>query len=218
MNELEPRGENIGQKPFVIRGHHLLEYVLLIKAANEGLSQAGMETWNVTFQKLRQQHEHLVKKSPSSLTGMELQQIKYIEDVFGLSLEQADRVMEDYEKIGEKFLKLSDDYPIELVEGKPDHICEVCVIGKHCQQLHDNNAEDYFNFNFSGIKGDRQFLNEFVRDINLLHLPQPIINYEMTRFSNAEPQLTVRRIRTTMEVVRRVFKGGMSAFWQIETL
>lgn len=127
----------------------------------------------------------------------------YRKDVLG-SPENAEKFKEDREALYELFLKLPDNYPAEIVEGVPDHFCNGCVIGKHCRELQSD---------FSGMKVDGSYLDGFIRKLALLNSPKPIISQEEAHFLDAEPQ-KVRRIHTTIGVIRKILKETEFNLWR----
>ncbi|MBI4096131.1 MAG: hypothetical protein HY425_00250 [Candidatus Levybacteria bacterium] len=193
MSEFEPpadREKPGNSKPFVIRGHHLRSYFGLIERgfspshlAEINAITAEMSEWRIS--------PHL--------------NLTYKDDVLGLlpKKEAIEKFKEKQKKLYDLFLRLSNAYPAEIVEGKTDKICEGCAIGKHCQQLHSNISQN----NFDGIRIDGLYLDKFIENINRLHLPKPIINYEMAHFLDDQPQ-KIRLIKTTIGIVRKVLGNG----------
>ena len=195
----ESRAEIIDQKPFVIRGHHLINFHLVQLYSPERVAAHERNKYTTLWRRLEEiPWWRSLKSSPD--TPFVQKQMDYIQDVLGLSLESADEFEKRSIRIYETFLALPDDHPAEIVEGIPDALCETCAVGKHCRLLRIvpwNNA----------IKSDSACLDEFLKNINLLNLPESVISYEQAYFSDAEPQ-RVRRIKTTMGLVRKVLRDG----------
>ena len=183
MIESKPRTEMVDQKPFVIRGHHLATYAQLFKR-------------NYRDQKYPSSLAKEIRTSVQTESNTE-----YAKDVYGTSVEAANEAEYQQRRTFETFLTLPDNYPMEIVEGTPDAICATCVIGKHCRKLSD---KDSF-FKFSSWKGDGIYMDNFLKKLNDLHLPEPIIIEEQVLFSYTQSQ-KARRVKTTAGIARRVIE------------
>lgn len=198
--------EVVDQKPFVIRGHHLKKFASLVKGP-WGMAM----TPQIMARGAKLMMEML--NSVSTLTPDGYYQIhqgylEYSQDVVGTTEESANRFEEHIKGTFERFVSLPDDYPTELTEDVPDAMCEACTGGEHCRSLTFVNkiyGEGY------AIIRDSQYLDHFLKIIDLLNLPEPVINYEQAHFSDAEPE-QVRRVKTTLGVVKKVLKEE-SIFW-----
>lgn len=217
MSELEPpvfnlsvnkeNGEHVDQIPFVIRGHHLGNYITLIK--DNFPYRKGVPTPAEEARDMRRFMEAL----PSAFTVLEKPDgslefrvpgfQEYSQDVIGTSAESADTYEERIRETFERFMSLPDDYPAEIVEGIPDIICSACAIGKHCKKLTTGLAEDEF---VNNLEADRMYTEKFIETLDNLNLPKPTITQEQAYFSDAEPQ-QARRVKTTIGTVRRVLRG-----------
>jgi hypothetical protein len=119
--------ENVQEiEPIIIRGHHLdiLEKILII---NHRLSQKDKERiiYNANSD-LMNGIEFYYEKSPDGAS--------YKKDVIGTTQEEENKFISDYQQFLLKILSLPDEYPIKIVTGKPDDICKLCAIGKHCRE------------------------------------------------------------------------------------
>jgi len=132
---------------------------------------------------------------------------KYAEDVLGSC---GNRKFEDnFRAALEIFSHLPDSHPAEVVEGIPDIICAGCAIGKHCRRLFNEGP----SMNGKIHKKDERDMDSFLRNLDYLNLPKPIIISEEACFPDAESQI-VRRVRTTIGVIRKVYREGNSpVFW-----
>lgn len=199
MLEHESRPEIINQDPFVIRGHHLKPYAILIRIKTISISPEFLAEWSVS--KLEMEHE-LAMKHPDSVILKK--RIEHDKDILGPSLGQADKVKKHWRKVFENFLNLHEDYPVKIIEGVPDAICKGCAIGEHCREL--------------ALEKDGSYIDAFLKDVDYINsklrenIPQPSLTYEKATFSNAPPQ-NVRSIRTTSGAVKKVFTKGASFLW-----
>ena len=193
MPETEPpvvNKENANRKPFVIRGHHLMYFAWLV---NKSLKGSLYES-----QSLPPILAKLIRRSAKSATE------EYEEDTFGVTLEQADKSEKHLVQTFGEFLRLPDNHPVEIVEEMLDIICSGCAVGKHCRNR---------SIMTSNGKGrDTRDIDAFFRRLNYIksrsglagkdQLPKPVIQ-EQTLCFDTEP-LSVRRISTTLGVVKRV--------------
>lgn len=199
MSELEPpvlksvrkdNGEVNAPKPFVIRGHHLKDFVYLIRAENP-TEYAAEHARHMRF--LLENYFYLAIGNSSNVEPIGVfRYLEYFHDIFGLSTEDADRVESYNRQTDQEFLNLPDNHPAEIVEGIPDIICEGCAngIGKHCYKS-DTLSED-------GV-----FLDAFLKTSDALNLSKPTITQEPAYFSDAQPQ-QARRIKTTIGVIKKI--------------
>lgn len=194
---LVPSQELIDQEPFGIRGHHLINFHLLQLYSPERIAAHERNEFTTRWRRLEEiPWWKSLKSSPN--TPFVQREKDYIQDVLGLSLESADEFEKRSIRIYETFLALSDDHPAEILEGIPDALCETCAVGKHCRLLRIVPWAD-------AIKSDSEYLDKFLKNINLLNLPEPVISYEQAHFSDTEPE-QARRIKTTLGVIRKVLK------------
>ena len=127
--------------------------------------------------------------------------VNYVQDVYGKSKEKADEVKQKTIQTFETFLSLPKDYPVEIVEGIPDALCQGCAIGEHCRKLF---REDSI-FKLNVLKGDGIFMDHFLKELRNLDMPKPIITQEKVHFLDAQPQ-NARRMLTTVGITREVIK------------
>lgn len=195
--------EVVDQKPFVIRGHHLVNYAGSI---NGWHLSPGIIATLATLLILEMRMPALEIKNPNHSIGQSRR--KYAEDVIGTSLMQLFRFRKNYSQAFSQFLRLADDYPAEIVEGIPDIICNGCAIGEHCRRLTGFSGGKAYN----SLESDRKYTEKLIETLDNLNLPKPTITQEQAYFSDAEPQ-EVRRIKTTIGVIKQVLKQTDSAFW-----
>ncbi len=174
----ESRAEIIDQKPFVIRGHHLRYYTLLVMGTSPS-ELAGT---------IRRSTEN-----PSL-------EVQYVDDVLGPGGNQADRFEENLRTTFKTFLDLPDSCLAEIVEGIPDTICGGCAIGEHCRKLFDNDQVGKRRF-----EKDGRIIDSVLEDLGILNLPKPIISREKAHFSDTKPH-QVRRLKTTVGAIKKIFK------------
>lgn len=198
MVEVEPRRELADQKPFVIRGHHLLFFAMLVNKHIKG------GTPQMLARRIRREVERAFDEVRYYPKDNDVRQEKeeYAQDVLGRDLEQADKFEEHLVRTFGEFLRLPDNHPAEIVEEVPDIICAGCAVGEHCHRR--------LGFTPSAREEDRRFIDAFlerVSNINRLsgrtgryQLPEPTIR-EQALFSDAEPN--VRKISTILGVVKR---------------
>lgn len=181
MTELGLRSENVEQKPFVIRGHHLELYSRIAwrNRVPSGLAELTIKEWEDT--------QRLMQKSNGKAT--------YLKDVLGSSIHEARRFKGNKKEAYEGFLQLSNDHPIEIVEGVPDNICYGCAIGKHCRTA-------------SQFGGDRLYVNKFINYLNKHGLPKPAIVFENILFVDTKKSRQTRRVKTTVGVVKKYIAEG----------
>ena len=207
-----PSQEFIDQKPFVIRGHHLTYFITLLrdlpfgkysvqKQANPAESAKSQRDFIESF---RSGRAHTYIEGTEGRTYDLVQKwMEYGQDILGSSKESADKYEERITETFERFVSLPDDYPAEITEQIPDAMCEACAVGEHCRSRNFLSMMPEEDMNTK----DPEDLDEFLKNIKLLNLPEPVISYEQAYFSDAEPQ-RVRRIKTTMGLVRKVLRDG----------
>lgn len=213
MSEVEPPVLNLSankenaeltdQKPFIIRGHHLISFYLLKNSTPErqagGARRAFAGLWRTA------------KENPNDPKAQ--RHIEYVQDLLGLSLESADEFENRTRRVFETFLMLPDNHPAEIVEGIPDEMCNACAIGEHCKRLTNNPLGKGKVINM--LERDRRYSEKFIRILNNLNLPKPTIAQEQVYFSDAEPH-EVRRIQTTIDIVKHVLREKNLSFWALE--
>lgn len=195
MLESEPRGEILGQKPFVIRGHHLPYFASLVNKWQYG----------DTPQRLARHVTSDVGSSNNYYNdAARKEQEKYAQDVLGVGLGQADRFEEHLMQIFEEFLRLPDNHPAEIVEEVPDIICAGCAIGEHCYPNRLDIATTL-------VTADTGFTDEFLRRVDginwlsRLRGKDQLLKLTIQKqalFPDAE--LNARKISTTLGVVKKV--------------
>lgn len=175
MVETEPRRESAGQKPFVIRGHRLRVYADLIKHNIDPLELSLLYVEDVGLH---------AKKSK--------REAEYSKDMLGFP-SQADNFIQQTASTFKTFSQLPSDYPVQIVEGINDNICEWCVVGKHCRKLEE-------------FAGDSVDIDSFVKKLDKFHLQKPVISYESAFFSDQKQLKQVRRVETTAGIVKQVIR------------
>ena len=222
MSEFEPfvpSQEFIDQKPFVIRGHHLTYYIILlrdlpfgkdsvIKQSNPAESAKSQRDFIESF---RSGRAGCFIEGSEGTYDLVQKWMEYGQDILGSSKESADKYEERITETFERFVSLPDDYPAEITEQIPDAMCEACAVGEHCRSRNFLSMMPEEDMNTK----DPEDLDEFLKNIKLLNLPEPVISYEQAYFSDAEPQ-KVKRVRTTIGVVKRVLREGNFSLWHFK--
>lgn len=199
MVEIEPPITNerlTDQKPFVIRGHHLSEFVCFVK--DTVTPQKKAKNMRAGIERLK----NISSPSNFGYTPCERKRnLEYTQDVIGTTAESADRYEKNIRDVFERFVSLPDDHSVELTEEMPDDMCKACVVGQHCHKV-----------TFPTKKGiDSWNIDNFLRDIRPLNLPKPVIVKEQIHLTNSKP-VRVRRVRTTLGTVKKVLKEGSLSF------
>lgn len=193
-NVTSVKGDVALENPFVIRGHHLPSYALLVRWH----PQAGF----ISPERLAaNQTDGFVNELNRMLENPELfrkEAIVYFKDVVGVTEEEAEWHYQQGLNIFRTFTKLPDAYPIDLVEGIKDEICNGCVIGNHCTLK--NNPFG----NRGTVGGDAQSLDMLIVVARELNLEQDLtISAGIACFSDAE-DMNVRIIKTTADTLKRI--------------
>lgn len=116
-------------KPLVIRGHHL---ITLINFFNE-------------FQDLSVDYR-VYFEIESTVAAVKSREFEYQRDVLGPNSLSETIFRLKNRDLYERLLNLPDNYPVQIVAGKPDSICETCIYGKHCKKTGiDITAEELFH-------------------------------------------------------------------------
>ncbi len=210
MPETEPpvvNKENANRKPFVIRGHHLPYFAMLVNN-RYGDTYEILNLPQSLAKHIRSGIERSldeVRYYPNDTLTIQREE-EYVQDVLGKGLEQANQFENHLVRTFEAFLRLPDNHPTEIVEGVPDIICAGCTIGKHCYP-------NRLDITHTLVTDDTKLTDEFlsrVEGINWLsrlrrenQLPELTIQ-KQALFPDAEPN--VRRISTTLGVVKKVLK------------
>lgn len=174
---------------FRIRGHHLLEYMFLVKqlVSPEGLAQMSASYYEYRLKEEKDPREIALNKDTVGTTKRQLEQYKI-----------------KHRQLSEEFIALSPDFPIEIVEGKKDDICNYAITGKgeHCTARHFNPNKPKND----GIDGDGVFLDKFLQKAQELNLGSHLVlDHEVAEFSDAQPQ-QVRVIKTSAGILREIFE------------
>lgn len=187
-------------KIFEIRSHHLRNLCSLNYLSPEKL--AGIMTSGNIL---------LHKEIEANPNGPMAQHKGYAQDIFGLSLEHIQEYQDRTKRFFELILTLPDDHPAEIVEGIQDMMCNACAIGEHCKRLIRDDPRGNGKTT-NTLEFDRKYTEKFIKALDNLALPKPTIIYGQAQFSDAEPQ-DVRRVKTTIGVIRQVLKQTTPAFW-----
>ncbi len=209
MTGPETRPEILNGEPFVIRGHHLMHYMALLSLLSPTTRSVEPSRPLGLAKSLRRMAEEAKLGNfdyPIS-SGDNEDRIQKSFEEYGKDLlgDQGDNEYENKNsKIFSDFLSLPGNYPADIVEGIPDAMCSACVIGKHCKKF--NGFTDIDPYADDAVKFDGKDLDYFLRLLQNNHLPEPTIIPEEAQFSDANPQ-PVRRIRTTIGIVRKTLSG-----------
>lgn len=187
-------GEVKKPKPFVIRGHHLPHFVMLVNKYH----YPNLKLSQMLAKHMRRDIEGLSVRAKycSNDTTTRQEEEGYAQDVLGIGLKQADKFEKYLVLTFREFFRLTDNHPAEIVEGVPDIICEGCAngIGKHCYKSYT-------------LSGDGAFLDAFLENSDALNLPKPTITQKSAYFSDAQPQ-QARRIKTTIGAIKKILMEG----------
>lgn len=188
MFESEPKRESLDQKPFVIRGHHLPHFALLVNRWQYGdTPQRLARRMRVDVERSCYPNDNDVRQEKEG----------YAQDVLGVGLGQADRFEKHLTRTFEEFLRLPDNHPAEIVEEVPDIICAGCAVGKHCRTVGGTEETRYLDVFLSRVDG----INYLRRLRGEDQLPELVIQ-KQTIFAVAAPNK--REIETTLGLVKRV--------------
>jgi hypothetical protein len=182
---IETRDE---RKPFVIRGHHLTNFRLLLKR-NFGRSSTPEEV----ARGVREDYDPRNRLYPLDSRA--------VTDTIGTKEEDADTFERAMKTVYEQFVALPDDYPVKLSEGRKDNICETCPIkGDHCT------ARDQTPF--GGIKDmvlvDGEYFNSFLKKARE-EKAAITLREELAPFSDSPPEM-IRTIQTNAATFKAVLR------------
>lgn len=196
--------EAVDQRPpFTIRAHHLYWYLELVK---EDPHQKRVFSPAETARSLRNFAQALLEYPDESLIAY---YTAVSHDLIGTSVEDANRYEENNKKIFEQFISLPDDYPAEITDMVPDHMCKACINGKQCESFNFDN----FPKEEAIESKDPPMLDAFLKDLNDLNLPEPPVTQKPAHFSDGEAhELQARVAKTTIGIVKKVLKEGKSEF------
>lgn len=130
MSGTESRLESVNEKPFIIRAHHLRFY-----------RQIYTDTSGDVNDRLSRMAEQLSINIMGMWRNGPPFDPDYGPDTIG-SFATNTKFEKNYRQALQTFYQLPDDYPIEIVEGVPDTICQGCAIGKHCHRLSSAGRQD----------------------------------------------------------------------------
>jgi hypothetical protein len=127
-----PMGEAVPQteaeaKPFLIRGHHLVNLAGLLQVNPTELSVAMLKDLRNPYPQDRE----------------------YAHDVIGFPSDDEDsgdkRYFNGIKKYLTDFLELPDEHPV-VIAARPDRICDSCAIGNHCRERGTKNDQAMRHF------------------------------------------------------------------------
>ena len=235
--EIVPNQEITDPKPFVIRGHHLKTFMVFTRPhywifgpfennpfENKWtIAKYGVGDPNAGAKEQRAYYMEAFSKrfgsiGKYSLSREKLDRIEEIrkitteslQDIYGSTLEDADKVEDYMAQVFETFINLPDDHPAEIVEHIKDEICKGCVIGKHCETMRSSYLENLDRF--TPIGWEYRYLDAFIEDMEVLVLPKPVIVFDVAYPSDGEPQM-VRRLKTTVGTVKKVLNETKSGLF-----
>lgn len=123
--------EVIKDDPFPIRGHHLWEYSWLVR----GRPDPASGTVALTPAELVQEQTSLYVAGREAASDISSFRATYYDDVIGKSKEQLRLFQEQKRTEFERFMRLGDEYPVEIVAGRKDALCKTCIFGDHCTRI-----------------------------------------------------------------------------------
>lgn len=197
---LRPRELTPINKPFRIRGHHLIRYADLISGITtpEELAlqlRRGLEKnrRNVTSETVN--FDHLSSQEYSDFDST------HAYDMIGETTRQADQFQSSiFFKAFKKFMELPDDSPVKLSEA-PDEICSTSTFGHHCYRLYGQVNSDKISLAVFKEMAVEQGIGNQLK----------IISEKLT-FVNAESKtvsMSVKGILTTAGTIRRIFQSDI---------
>jgi hypothetical protein len=181
--------QNKGEKPFVIRGHHLEHYRTLLLSGSTNLV-VNMVTPERPRDGQRVSFDDMIYYSSVSSS--------YTTDVVGKTDQQEDRYRLYQKNQFEEFLKLDDNSPVKLVTGQKDKICGGCAVGKHC-------TERYFRND--AVQYDGATLDTFYQAAEKIGLKDSLtVTEDQVEFSDEDPQ-KVRSLIMTAGTLKTILRS-----------
>jgi hypothetical protein len=123
--------EILKDDPFSIRGHHLWEYSWLVRGRPDPVSG----TVAMTPAELVQEQTSWYVAGRDAAVDISPFKASYYDDVIGKSEAQLRLFQEQKRTEFERFTRLSDEYPVEIVAGRKDTLCNTCIFGDHCTRI-----------------------------------------------------------------------------------
>jgi|SRR5215469_15494031 len=174
--------------PFIIRGHHFIEYMqLLMYDRDIEIQDAAKHAAEINEQVLK-------KQSPI-----------YQRDMRGDEAQGSTKLMSSNIFVYQRFLNLPENYSVKMAEGTKDEICNTCpLIGNHCS-MKDRSAM-MLDTKFADIvRRDGEMLDNFILYNRSVLKSDIKVETETAYFSDAPPT-TVRFVITDAKTVKRYFK------------
>lgn len=172
------------REPFVVRAHHI---DLIRNFLNSERSASDFVNEYVEFARGQLASQNTSRRLRS-----------YLRDVLGDTPEQLDIYRRNEAEFFEEFLGLSSDFPVKIVEGKKDKICEGCAIGEHCSKrsILERFSEDHIYISrFREVAKEHNFGDDLA------------VVDETATYSKGKPR-KVKSILTTAGTIKRVIKSG----------
>lgn len=160
MPEIETDSEQIN-KPFVIRGHHLIKFYLALKSQERGLSPNLIAT--MSAESLR----NIIYKEGD---------LEYKVDVLGQSYHEEEAFLERFRGVFVDFLTLPNEYPVQIVAGIKDRICNSCFQGNHCFAPSGKETDRRALFDYFGLTIDQDIRRDCVHNMTLGELKYRLLN------------------------------------------
>lgn len=187
--EIDPR------EPYLFRGHHLaITKGLLMfspKIAAEKIAHSQRISYEMRYKDMT--------THPELYTDAAL---AYYPDVIGNTSDEADNWKDILKKNYQEFIDLPDDYPVELLTGMKDKICESCVIGKHCTVKTSEVRGT------SMIDHDRAVIAVFVNEAREMGYANDLHVVTKTASFSDAPREEVEAIRTTVGTIKTVLHSS----------
>ena len=160
------------REPFSIRVHHLTNYQELMMKKISPNDIVDNMIFDITF------------------TAKEDKKVnEYLHDLIGETKEEREKFRNSMIKSYETFLSLPNNYPIEILEGKKDNICNSCTIGNHCTSP-------------DALLGDFPYMERFIQFSKKKNTTITKSEVDITK----EDKLIVRTAETTTKNVKKILK------------
>lgn len=166
---------------FVIRGHHLPNFMILEKGLLNNRFGPAVEAKGLTL----------------SFKLFRLAKMKGnypIEDMLGTTREDSKQFENDLKEQFKRFVDLPDDYPIKLTSRQKDEWCKIACIGEHCSK----------NF----VKYDKVWVDQIIENSKELGVADRLkVSEEIANFSNTDTEL-VKEVHTTLGVLKDILRNS----------
>ncbi|MBA3724081.1 MAG: hypothetical protein H0W89_04300 [Candidatus Levybacteria bacterium] len=200
-NEKQKPAEVVVEKPYVIRGHHIGFFIQLLKGTTIDIRPFSPEELSSTQSAFfRAKWEHAISNEDYEQTP----EFLYWKDTIGTTTESQRRNEERQKNMFQTFVELPDDYPVELVSGRRDVICETCEVGAHCIITSSEFGED----GLTRLKRDTHVVANFyvaAKELGKLDVLTRV--NRISDFTDMEPR-EVLAVQTTAKNFKEIIKSS----------